>query len=384
MAQGRGPHRARPGRPRAPERPGAPETPPEPHRPHRPDEPCAAGPALYARALREGRVRAEDAEQAPCLVDFGLLHPDIDDMRWLLPSSPSGALLRLLRGIEEDVAHERRREADLSADFAPLIALARDAAHGPSCTLMPGGPPPSAAITVLRGLPRITEAIDRAVADCADEVLTVQPGGFRTIADLGFAPPREQALLSRGCRTRTLYQHTTRHAPPVIAHFEQLDGDVEVRTLSEVPEQLVVFDRTVAFLPADRDFTLALEVRAPAVVDYLAALFDRLWQLATPMFPHPAPQPARGGLTTRQRAIAELLTEGLTDAEVAERLGMNVRTVRVHIAKLSRLLGSTSRTQLGLPHRAVTRPRPPWAQLNHESPELGPLAPASARCTATR
>ncbi|GGV19124.1 helix-turn-helix transcriptional regulator [Streptomyces spectabilis] len=320
-----------------------------PHRPHGADAPCAAGAALYGRALSEGRVRAREAEDAPCLVDFGLLHPDLDDMAWLLPSAPSHALLRLLRGIEEDVAHERRREAELTAALKPFLALARQAAPRAAAAAPPDGDaaPRPPAIAVLRGLPRISDAICEAVAACSDEVLTVQPGGFHRIWDLGPAPPREQPLLSRGCRMRTLYQHTTRHAFPLIAHFERLDGDVEVRTLSEVTAQLVVFDRTVAFLPADRDCALALEIRVPALVGCLATLFDRLWQLATPLFPHPAPQPARGGVTARQRAIAELLTEGLTDADIAERLGMNVRTVRVHIAKLAQVLGSTGRTQLG-------------------------------------
>ncbi|GGR83545.1 hypothetical protein GCM10010252_22830 [Streptomyces aureoverticillatus] len=332
---------------------------------------CAPASALYLRALREGRVHSREAEPAPCLVDFGLLHPDVDDMRWLLPSEPASALLRLLRGIDEEVAHERQREAEVAAAFEPLLALGLpgDPTHGPAHGL-PSGPahgfpgdrthglptspartpaaPRPAALTSLKGLPRITAAIDAAVSRCTREVLTIQPGGFRPISDLGSAPPREQALLSRGCRMRTLYQHTTRHAPPVIAHFERLEGDVEVRTLSEVTEQLVVFDRTVAFLPADRDFATALEIRAPALVGYLAALFDRLWGLATPMFPHPAaPQPAENGVSARQRAIAELLVEGLTDADIAERLGMNVRTVRVHISKLATNLGSTSRTQLG-------------------------------------
>ncbi|MFD5701265.1 helix-turn-helix transcriptional regulator [Streptomyces lasiicapitis] len=370
------------------------------HGHHGPDRLCPAGSALYDRALREGRLHSCEIAPAPCLVDFGLLHPDVDDMQWLLPSEPAKALLRLLRGIEEEVARERQREADVSAAFEPLLGLgtgprpsgpqapresgrARWQGFGP--VALSGGalgapseadasapasgtgtgtgtekslttakaPAPtkssgSPALTPLKGVRSITAAMDQAVSHCTREVLTIQPGGFRPISDLGAAPPREQSLLSRGCRMRTLYQHTTRHAFPVIAHFERLEGDVEVRTLSEVTEQLVVFDRTVAFVPADRDFGEALEIRAPALVGYLATLFDRLWQLATPLFPHPAaPQPAENGVTARQRTIAELLVEGLTDADIAERLGMNVRTVRVHIAKLARNLGSTSRTQLG-------------------------------------
>ena len=36
-----------------------------------------------------------------------------------------------------------------------------------------------------------------------------------------------------------------------------------------------------------------------------------------------------------------------TDAVIADRLGMNIRTARVHIAKLAATLGSGSRAQLG-------------------------------------
>jgi DNA-binding NarL/FixJ family response regulator len=65
------------------------------------------------------------------------------------------------------------------------------------------------------------------------------------------------------------------------------------------------------------------------------------------MHPQAAPQPVRGGITPRQRAIAGLLIEGHTDAVIAERLGMNIRTAREHIAKLAAHLGSESRAQLG-------------------------------------
>nr|WP_246201800.1 helix-turn-helix transcriptional regulator [Streptomyces alboniger] len=203
------------------------------------------------------------------------------------------------------------------------------------------------AVTVLDGLERINSAIDQAMNDVTEEFLAIQPGGTRPPETLAEAFPRDQALLSRGCRMRTLYQHTTRHSLPVLAYFEQLDGDAEARTLDEVTDRLFVFDRTVAFIPASRDRSIALEVRQPALVEYFATTFWRLWRLATPMWPQAAPQVSEGGVTPRQRAIAALLVEGLTDAEIADRLGMNIRTARVHIAKLAATLGSESRAQLG-------------------------------------
>ncbi|MEV5983162.1 helix-turn-helix transcriptional regulator [Streptomyces sp. NPDC052114] len=307
------------------------------HAPHGVEELCDEGSAVYARALREGRIHGKDAEHAPCLIDFGLLHPDIDDMRWLLPTAPAAALPLLLRTIEDRIVAQRRREERLTAAFEPLIALD---AQLSSVTDTP-------TITVLDGLERINSAIDRAMHDVTEEFLAIQPGGTRPPETLAEAFPRDQAILTRGCRMRTLYQHTTRHSLPVLAYFEQLDGDAEARTLDEVTERLFVFDRTVAFIPASKDRTIALELRHPALVEYFATTFWRLWRLATPMWPLAAPQPSEGGITPRQRAIAGLLVEGLTDAEIADRLGMNIRTARVHIAKLAATLGSESRAQLG-------------------------------------
>ncbi|MGW0907366.1 LuxR C-terminal-related transcriptional regulator [Streptomyces sp. NPDC002853] len=309
------------------------------HRSHGDEQLCDAGSALYVRALRAGRIRCEDTGEAPCLLDLGLLRPDVGDDRWLRPTAPAVALPRLLRTIEDRIADHRRRQERLTAVFEPLMAPRTHPASTPD-----DGQP---AITVLDGLERINSAIDRAMHDATDEFLAVQPGGTRPPETLAEVLPRDQALLSRGCRMRTLYQHTTRHSLPVVAYFERLEGDVEARTLDEVTERLFVFDRAVAFIPASKDRSLALELRHPAVVDYLATTFDRLWRLGTPMWPQSAPQPTENGITARQRAIAGLLVEGRTDSEIAARLGMNVRTARVHIAKLAARLNSHSRAQLG-------------------------------------
>ncbi|MER6011336.1 helix-turn-helix transcriptional regulator [Streptomyces bluensis] len=307
------------------------------HRPHGVEEICDAGTELYERALRKGRVLSEEAAAAPCLIDLGLLHPDLEDLQWLEPVTPAAALHRLLRNAEDRISAERRREARLTEIFAPLMRIdGRQTARKDTPT-----------ITVLDGLQQINLAIARAMANAARELLAIQPYNRRNAVSVADSLDRDQALLDRGGRVRTLYQHTMRHSPPVLAHYEQMNGDVEVRTLDEVTERLLVIDRTIAFIPASKDRTLALEVRHPALISFLAATFDRFWHLATPMYPKAAKQPSLNGITPRQRAIATLLIEGHTDTAIAERLGLNVRTARVHIAKLATTLGSESRAQLG-------------------------------------
>lgn len=312
------------------------------HPEHGVEDLCEEGTTLYRRALLEGHVSSAEALAAPCLIDTGLLQPSLTELTLLEPVDPAVAFHRMLQAAERRIADERRREARMAATFESLMRLGgrrTETADAPT-------------ITVVSGLDRIGKAIARTIAEASHEMLAIQPhvthNAAHTPASIHLeALARDQDFLDRGGRIRTLYQHTLRHAPTVQARYEQLCGDAQARTLDEVTERLIVVDRTVAFIPASEDRRLALEIRSPAVVDYLATAFDRLWGLATPMYPDGAEQPALNGITSRQRAIARLLVEGHTDTVVANRLGMNVRTARVHIAKLATTLGSHSRTQLG-------------------------------------
>ncbi|MFE1798203.1 MULTISPECIES: helix-turn-helix transcriptional regulator [unclassified Streptomyces] len=311
------------------------------HSPHAVEELCPAGAELYERALREGHVHSDDAQEAPCLVDLGMLHPTVENLSVLEPVAPVVALHRLLRTSEERIADERRREARLTTVFEPLMRIdSRQAA----ATDAP-------AIRVLSGTKRINQSITEAVRDASREILSIQTNaghtGDRHAVSEVVALARDQAFLDRGGRIRVLYQHTLRHSLTVLSRYEQLRGDVEARSLDELTDRLFAIDGRVAFLPANKDGTLALEVHHPALVGYFATTFDRFWRLATPMYPVSVQRPSLNGVTPRQQAIAGLLVEGHTDAVIAERLGLNVRTARVHIAKLAATLGSESRAQLG-------------------------------------
>ncbi len=58
--------------------------------------------------------------------------------------------------------------------------------------------------------------------------------------------------------------------------------------------------------------------------------------------------PAPGVLTARQWAVAELVAEGLTNAEIGERLEVSRATVKGHITVALRRLGLRDRTQLAI------------------------------------
>ncbi|NEB07389.1 LuxR family transcriptional regulator [Streptomyces coelicoflavus] len=307
--------------------------------PHGADRLCAAGDRVYSRAVRRGRIPRRDADPVPCLLELALLHPDPDDMDWLVPTSPQEVMTRLLRGVHEEVSASQRRVGSAVDAFEWYAGLGR--------LLQPPAGPEGTAIRVLDGLSRIQAAMDEATAACTTEVLTVQPGGIRREHELSEGLHRALALRGRGVRMRDLYTHVARHGQGLLNYLELMGDAVEARTLDEVIDRLILFDRTVAFIPANTDRTMALELRHPALIAYLVTVFERLWRLAIPLT---AALPDTGieGISHREQSIAALLAEGHQDAVIAERLGISVRTARAHIARLSETLGAASRTQLGV------------------------------------
>ncbi|MGW0336561.1 helix-turn-helix transcriptional regulator [Streptomyces sp. NPDC003011] len=297
---------------------------------------CEEGGRLYATALRAGRVARTEAEPAPCLMEFALLHPDPDDPDWLRPVSPAVALARQLNPLEHEIAERRRWASELATAFEPFMTLSTQA----SAT--------SDSITVLEGGERINTALNLAAAQCQTEMLTVQPSDRMSEDSLLRGLERDRPLIERGVRIRTLYQHTARYSPEKLAYAARLaDGKAEYRSIDELVERLIICDETVAFIPARDDQQIALELRQPALVRYLIKVFEYLWDRAVPLSTGAPYEAAPDGITAIQHSIAKLLVEGHVDEAIARRLGMNVRTCRAHIAKLATALGSGSRAQLG-------------------------------------
>ena len=63
-----------------------------------------------------------------------------------------------------------------------------------------------------------------------------------------------------------------------------------------------------------------------------------------------------GDLTTRERQVLALVAEGLTNAEIAERLVLSLSTIKTHVSSVMTKLGACTRTEaatLAVRHRLV-------------------------------
>ncbi|MGV9680195.1 response regulator [Nocardia sp. NPDC003482] len=62
----------------------------------------------------------------------------------------------------------------------------------------------------------------------------------------------------------------------------------------------------------------------------------------------PAPPLARANLTERESQVLHLVSQGLSNAEIAERLQVGVTTVKTHIANLMAKTGASNRVRLAV------------------------------------
>jgi DNA-binding NarL/FixJ family response regulator len=111
----------------------------------------------------------------------------------------------------------------------------------------------------------------------------------------------------------------------------------------------------------DRGLMLSLLDDEPALTEAVAIARDlgaqpllsraagRLRELGlrVPQGPRQATRANPAGLTTRQLDVLNLLGEGLTNAQIAERLVVSPRTVEHHVAAVLTKLGARTRREAG-------------------------------------
>ncbi|MFE3389790.1 LuxR C-terminal-related transcriptional regulator [Streptomyces anulatus] len=300
-----------------------------------PEQPCEAALAAYRRALTVGCLPAGAAP--PCLRSLHLMVADQESPGYLIPVPPETASFAALAPIEEAIVEQRRTLRSARATLAAFEGLYAEMHRQER-----------PALTRLSGAAVISKALDAGVSGCRAEVRTAHPGGGRPAHVLEQSLPRDLGNLRRGIRQRTLYQHTVRSDRTTLAYIEQVTAEgAEIRTLAEVADRFIVFDRDLALIPFSDEPHTALRVQHPSLVRFLVRHFDEAWSRAVPVRPERAPLRSPVVTSDLQRAILQAVVNGETDAAIARRIGMSRRSVAEHMRKVSEQLGSNSRAQLG-------------------------------------
>ncbi|WP_405423331.1 LuxR C-terminal-related transcriptional regulator [Streptomyces erythrochromogenes] len=215
-------------------------------------------------------------------------------------------------------------------------------------------------LELVTDLGAVRALIAELAAACEQELLTSQPGGGRPPETLEESIGRDESLLTRGVRMRTIYQHTARYSRPTAAYVERVTAlGAQVRTLGDGLMRMLVFDGRTGLMAVPDRSGAALVVREPSVVHFMTSAFERSWLGAEPFPTSVSPEAARSISDELRQTIVRLLAEGLEDKVIARRLGMSERTCQRHIAEIMRAVGAKSRFQAGYLLSAHAAPAPP-------------------------
>jgi DNA-binding CsgD family transcriptional regulator/sugar-specific transcriptional regulator TrmB len=157
----------------------------------------------------------------------------------------------------------------------------------------------------------------------------------------------ELRAIGRGVTSRVIYPPAALSQPAVRRRVQRkMDAGAAVRTFAGPPTRVLIFDRAMAVMV---DGTVAtpecLLIQETLLVRALTALFETWWQQSRDAGRYLT---AAEDVGPDERIMLDLLSTGLKDETIANRLGISVRTVRRKIAEIQQKLSANSRFQVGV------------------------------------
>lgn len=132
-----------------------------------------------------------------------------------------------------------------------------------------------------------------------------------------------------------------------LAHGSVGEAAAAWRSLGTPFEEATALAASADVADLERAHVLATDVGATALRDLVAQrLRDRGGPV--PRGPRPSTRAHPAGLTPRQVDVLALVTEGLTDAEIAERLFISPKTAGHHVSAILRKLGLRNRVEIAV------------------------------------
>lgn len=204
-------------------------------------------------------------------------------------------------------------------------------------------------VEVVAGRDAISQRSVHLIAGARREVLMFDKPPYLS----GLDNPIEYEALRRGVQWRAVYASAALEMPNRMADLRRLRvAGEQARIAPDLPLKLAVADRRLALLPLTSDGDsadrTAIVVRPCSLLDTLVILFELVWDSAIPV-PDTSDDPnAATGPSGLDRQLFTLLAAGVKDEVMARQLGVSIRTVRRHIARLMHEHHAHTRFQLGL------------------------------------
>ncbi|MFV0432901.1 MAG: hypothetical protein ACK5LO_02795 [Leucobacter sp.] len=297
----------------------------------RPRSRDAAALLLGGEGEGSAATRAEAEATIDALIHAGFATEENGALEFISPETVIGELA------SAQLAHEQRVLGDLVELISGLPELSRAWQLGSA----PAG-------QEIQG--EITQGADTAMQRWFEIASRVTPGTpSAVLPDMAwiheYVVPLlgslEGALASGEYEIRYLFHHSALDDERDRAALDAMVGiGITVRLAPRLPSWFYVDQRVMAALPttwgADSPVGMAMIYASPVVLA-MHTLFESLWATGVPY-----PQTSSGW-----QSVLELLGEGKTDEQVAEILGIGLRTVRRRIADAMDEFGATSRFELG-------------------------------------
>ncbi|MEV6975491.1 helix-turn-helix domain-containing protein [Kitasatospora sp. NPDC093806] len=312
--------------------------------------PDAAARAMYRAILRDGgRVRAadvqdEDAAALQTLIELGLLKRYASD-GFFSAVDPRAVSARM----SADLRSAGTRLLTRAEELPELLGDLTDAYDSSPRRFDRGG-----STTIVEGMEEIRHLVSQLAEEMPHEVLSAQPGGARPTEAMDDIVDHSRHYIERGGAMRTLYEATALLDGPTVELAARLSevGNTP-RVLPFGFTRMIIFERTVAVIPASPDTSSAAFVEDPPTVAFLVALFEQHWQIAERV--NWAGLAAGAAESRTPSQVGRLLAQGFTQRAIATRLGLSERTVAGHIARLRELYDAETLFQLGWQMRGEPR-----------------------------
>jgi DNA-binding CsgD family transcriptional regulator/sugar-specific transcriptional regulator TrmB len=273
------------------------------------------------------------------LADLTLLRRSLDAPEQMRPVNPEVGLQVLLERQHAVLLERQQRLAETKAAVSQLIA---DYASEPRAGSYDGA-------EQLDGMDAIQSRLEKLARSAESVCLSFMPGGGQSPESLAASKPLDGHMLRRGIPVLTVYLSSVRNDPATLGYARWLtEQGGEVRTAPTLPLRMVLFDYAVALVPMDLGNTRrgAVQLTVPGAIAALVALFEQVWQTAMPLGDES--KRADEDLTSQERELLRLLSQGLTDEVAARELGISLRTERRMMAILMQRLGARSRFEAGM------------------------------------